>query len=227
MSTPVCPGGPRTLTKASGADKQRIGRPEIVPRSRRHIAARYRDDIRAGYLRSCATNAIRGFELWNCIGRVVIPPGGVFETRRGQSCRCQSTTIRLHSPSRRSFRSRGYFQPGTPPATPGVFHSDPYARFAGNFAIGGQGAEGQVIPIGLNTALFSLLGNMYGGDGSSNFALPDLDGRTLIGGAPLEYFGRPPSARAALYCRAVSSRQVLAATLTSSTTINHRSRSPT
>lgn len=36
--------------------------------------------------------------------------------------------------------------------------------------------DGQVIPISQNTALFSLLGTTYGGDGKSNFALPNLDG---------------------------------------------------
>jgi microcystin-dependent protein len=64
--------------------------------------------------------------------------------------------------------------------------------FAGNFSMGGQGAEGQLLQISQNTAVFSLLGAMYGGDGISTFALPDLDGLTMIGGAPLEYFGRPP-----------------------------------
>ncbi|HEX2923342.1 MAG TPA: tail fiber protein [Chloroflexota bacterium] len=37
---------------------------------------------------------------------------------------------------------------------------------------------GQLIPISQNTALFSLLGTTYGGDGQSNFALPDLQGRS-------------------------------------------------
>lgn len=37
--------------------------------------------------------------------------------------------------------------------------------------------NGQVIPISQNTALFSLLGTTYGGDGKSTFALPDLRGR--------------------------------------------------
>ena len=44
--------------------------------------------------------------------------------------------------------------------------------FAGNFAMGGQGAEGQLLQISQNTAVFSLLGAMYGGDGISTFALP-------------------------------------------------------
>jgi microcystin-dependent protein len=38
--------------------------------------------------------------------------------------------------------------------------------------------DGQLLPISQNTALFSLLGTTYGGDGKSNFALPDLQGRT-------------------------------------------------
>ena len=38
--------------------------------------------------------------------------------------------------------------------------------------------DGQILPISQNTALFSLLGTTYGGDGKSTFALPDLQGRT-------------------------------------------------
>lgn len=37
--------------------------------------------------------------------------------------------------------------------------------------------NGQLLPINQNQALFSLLGTTYGGDGKSNFALPDLQGR--------------------------------------------------
>src|ERR1700682_2245625 len=49
--------------------------------------------------------------------------------------------------------------------------------FAGNFAPTGYAlCAGQLIPISQNTALFSLLGTMYGGDGKSNFALPNLEG---------------------------------------------------
>ena len=36
--------------------------------------------------------------------------------------------------------------------------------------------NGQILPISQNTALFSLLGTTYGGDGKSNFALPDMQG---------------------------------------------------
>lgn len=36
--------------------------------------------------------------------------------------------------------------------------------------------DGQILPLSQNTALFSLLGTTYGGNGKSNFALPDLQG---------------------------------------------------
>lgn len=49
--------------------------------------------------------------------------------------------------------------------------------FAGNFAPKGWAlCDGQLLPISQNTALFSLLGTTYGGDGKSNFALPNLQG---------------------------------------------------
>ena len=41
--------------------------------------------------------------------------------------------------------------------------------------------EGQLLPIAGNEALYSLLGTAYGGDGRTNFALPDLRGRVPIG----------------------------------------------
>jgi len=40
--------------------------------------------------------------------------------------------------------------------------------------------QGQLLPISQNTALFSLLGTTYGGDGKSNFALPNLQGMAAI-----------------------------------------------
>jgi microcystin-dependent protein len=40
--------------------------------------------------------------------------------------------------------------------------------------------NGQVMPLSQNTALFSLLGTTYGGNGTSNFALPNLQGSTPI-----------------------------------------------
>lgn len=49
--------------------------------------------------------------------------------------------------------------------------------FAGNFAPKGWAlCDGQLLPISQNTALFSLIGTFYGGNGTSNFALPNLQG---------------------------------------------------
>src|ERR1039458_1864526 len=49
--------------------------------------------------------------------------------------------------------------------------------FAGTFApIGHALCNGQLLPISQNTALFSLLGTQFGGNGTSNFALPNLQG---------------------------------------------------
>jgi microcystin-dependent protein len=54
--------------------------------------------------------------------------------------------------------------------------------FAGNFAPTGWAlCNGQLMPISQNTALFSLLGTMYGGDGKSTFALPNLQDSSPMG----------------------------------------------
>lgn len=54
--------------------------------------------------------------------------------------------------------------------------------FAGNFCPRGYAeANGQLLPISQNTALFSILGTTYGGNGQTTFALPDLRGREAIG----------------------------------------------
>jgi microcystin-dependent protein len=53
--------------------------------------------------------------------------------------------------------------------------------FAGNFAPTGWAlCNGQLMPISQNTALFSLLGTMYGGDGKSTYALPNLQGNVPL-----------------------------------------------
>jgi microcystin-dependent protein len=53
--------------------------------------------------------------------------------------------------------------------------------FAGNFAPRGWAlCDGQLLSISQNTALFSLLGTTYGGNGQTTFALPDLRGRVPI-----------------------------------------------
>lgn len=54
--------------------------------------------------------------------------------------------------------------------------------FAGNFAPTGWAlCNGQLMPISQNTALFSLLGTTYGGDGKSTFALPNLENSAPMG----------------------------------------------
>src|SRR5205807_5552949 len=54
--------------------------------------------------------------------------------------------------------------------------------FGGNFAPGGWAlANGQLIPINQNEALFTQLGTTYGGDGQTTFALPNLQSRVPIG----------------------------------------------
>jgi microcystin-dependent protein len=54
--------------------------------------------------------------------------------------------------------------------------------FAGNFAIRGFAlCTGQLLPIRQYTALFSILGANYGGDGKVTFGLPNLQGRTIVG----------------------------------------------
>ena len=60
--------------------------------------------------------------------------------------------------------------------------ADPFVAeiriFGFNFAPTGWAfCNGQLMPLSQNTALFSLLGTTYGGDGKTNFALPNLQGR--------------------------------------------------
>lgn len=68
------------------------------------------------------------------------------------------------------------------------------AIFGFNFAPRGWAfCNGQLLAISQNTALFSLLGTMYGGDGVTTFALPDLRGRApmhMFQGAGLSNFNQ-------------------------------------
>ncbi len=80
-------------------------------------------------------------------------------------------------------------------ATSGIFPSggtldgsniEPYLgeirMFAGNFAPSGyEEADGGFRPIAQNTALFALLGTRFGGNGTTDFRLPDLSARTIMG----------------------------------------------
>ena len=63
--------------------------------------------------------------------------------------------------------------------------ADPFVAevriFPFNFAPTGWAlCNGQILPLSQNTALFSLLGTTYGGDGKSNFALPNIQGRAVM-----------------------------------------------
>ena len=63
--------------------------------------------------------------------------------------------------------------------------ADPFVAeiriFPFNFAPRGRAwCDGQLMPLSQNTALFSLLGTTYGGNGKSNFALPDIQGRAVM-----------------------------------------------
>jgi microcystin-dependent protein len=63
--------------------------------------------------------------------------------------------------------------------------SDPFVAeiriFGCDFApTGWATCDGQLLPISQNTALFSLLGTFYGGDGKSTFALPNFDGSAAM-----------------------------------------------
>ena len=63
--------------------------------------------------------------------------------------------------------------------------ADPFVAeiriFPFNFAPQGWAwCDGQLLPLSQNTALFSLLGTTYGGNGKSNFALPNLQGRASM-----------------------------------------------
>jgi microcystin-dependent protein len=63
--------------------------------------------------------------------------------------------------------------------------ADPFVAeiriFPFNFAPKGWAfCDGQLMPLSQNTALFSLLGTTYGGNGKSNFALPDIQGNAVM-----------------------------------------------
>lgn len=75
--------------------------------------------------------------------------------------------------------------------------AEPYVGEIKIFAIpfapkGWAQCNGQLLPLNQNQALFSLIGTYFGGNGQSNFSLPDLRGRTPICAAPGGYvLGQP------------------------------------
>ena len=79
-----------------------------------------------------------------------------------------------------SFVTSGVYPSRTGPS--GGAFLDEILTFAFGFTPGGTlGANGQLLPIAQNTAVFSLIGTYYGGNGTTNFALPNLGGVTMIG----------------------------------------------
>ena len=73
----------------------------------------------------------------------------------------------------------------TPVLTTPAQASEPFLgqiiMFGGNFAIRGFAlCDGQLLSIASNSALFSILGTTYGGDGRTTFGLPDLRGRVAV-----------------------------------------------
>jgi microcystin-dependent protein len=79
-----------------------------------------------------------------------------------------------------AFVTQGVFPPNGG-AAGGAF-LDEIFTYAFGFDPGGTlGANGQLLPIATNTAVFSLIGTFYGGNGTSNFALPNLNGVAVIG----------------------------------------------
>ncbi|MEI2385952.1 tail fiber protein [Breoghania sp. JC706] len=86
--------------------------------------------------------------------------------------------------------------------------------FAGNFAPRGWAfCNGQLLPISQNTALFSLIGTTYGGDGSTTMALPNMMGRSPM------HPGRGPGLTSRRLGEKTGSERV---TLTEATMPNHR-----
>jgi microcystin-dependent protein len=74
------------------------------------------------------------------------------------------------------------FTGNTPPLGGSTLFPGQIANFAGNFVPGGwAAANGALLPIAQNQALFNVIGTTYGGDGVTNFALPNLQGTVAVG----------------------------------------------
>lgn len=69
----------------------------------------------------------------------------------------------------------------------GEIRAFPYDRIPG--ADGWVPCEGQILTVMQNQALFALLGYVYGGNGTTTFALPDLRGRAILGTGTSSVFG--------------------------------------
>src|ERR671937_737164 len=102
------------------------------------------------------------------------------------------------------------------------------ATYGFNFAPRGWAmCNGQILPIAQNTALFSLLGTTYGGNGQTTFALPDLRGRFGLGqGEGPGLTARARGERAGTESVALSESELPTHTHTPSAATNASSSSP-
>jgi microcystin-dependent protein len=94
-------------------------------------------------------------------------------------------TIDNHQPTmalNEYFVLEGYFP--NPPSDPGAVMPLATVRTLAWTHNEMPTASGQQLPIAQNTALFALIGTLYGGNGQTTFALPDLRGRVALGDGP-------------------------------------------
>lgn len=109
-------------------------------------------------------------------------PGGGTTTDTGNATPSSYTNLQPGLGISYAVTAQGVY----PSRAPGAGSLDPTLGFvtmsaASFLSPGFIKAEGQLLPIAGNDALFSLLGTIYGGDGRTTFGLPDLKGRTVIG----------------------------------------------
>jgi microcystin-dependent protein len=88
----------------------------------------------------------------------------------------------------------GFFpmQPGGPgySSVPSQLNMGMIQPFAGMAAYGAPPGQGQMLPVANYMDLSQLFQTNFGGDGNSNFGIPNLKGRTAIGGSPLGEIGQ-------------------------------------
>lgn len=138
-------------------------------------------------------NGMTNFALPNLGGQLVVGTGGEFPM--GQTLGSSTVSIRTAQlpPPQGSGQPFDNVQPSLvlQPLINigGNYPSGDQATFLGEIAYsasslipnGWAAADGQILSIAGNTALFSVLGTTYGGNGITNFALPDLQGRVAVG----------------------------------------------
>lgn len=121
----------------------------------------------------------------------VLPPAPPQPARRSLLKRLSAVVAGsfLASPVQALFGRRAMASAPAPAVAPAGISSSAGGAFVGeiimagfNFAPRGYArCDGQLLPLSQNTALFSLIGTFYGGNGVSTFALPNLNGRVPLG----------------------------------------------